>query len=370
MSSRPSSWISFAALIVASVALVTAGFAVMYRRQVTPLHSATEEQGQTITRLAGLNNPAAQNSLDPRYADANGDLVADAPADPAKQLDPPTLTFCYVLADDDKPFREAFAGLMDAMSKATGKPVTYVTYGGATEKLRALRDGKLSVCGLSTGLVPLGVCTAGFVPIAEAAESSGTTAYSMKIIVPADSAMSQLSDLRGHDLTLTEPNSNSGYKAPLVLLREAGLIPPRDYEIRFSNSHEASIAGIKSHQYEAAAVAGDVLAREEAAGHISPGDYRVIYTSDQPFPGAAIGCAYDLKPALRKQIRETLLNYDWKGTGLEKLLAAEGKVKFVPIDYKKDWAPVRRIDDSIGYVYKLPPTPVVAGATTRQATMK
>ena len=50
--------------------------------------------------------------------------------------------------------------------------------------------------------------------------------------------------------------------------------------------------------------------------------------------------------------RETLLEFDWKGTGLEKEFGPEGKEKFVPVNYKDDWANTRRIDQVIAEARK------------------
>jgi phosphonate transport system substrate-binding protein len=349
-------WFGLAALVVALAALVVAVAGFIHERQVAPLRAQTAEENKLFTTLTGLNNHQIANALDERYTDADGDLVADPPKDPAQLLDPPTLRFNYLADDTGQDFRAAFKELLAAVSKATGKPVEYVSYASTDDKLRALRDGRLAFGGLNTGSVPRGVCTAGFVPLCQAGDAQGVAGYQMQIIVPADSPLTKLSDLRGHELTLTDPNSNSGYKAPLVLLRESGMVPPTDYLIRYSHGQVQSIQGIKTHAYEAAAIAGDVLRRQQTAGHIAPGDYKVIYTSDQTFPDAAIGAAYNLKPELTAKIRAALLAFDWKGTGLEKLFSAEGKVRFVPTDYKKNWEYVRRIDDSIGYAYALPAT--------------
>ena len=360
------SYVGTAALIVALAALTVAIFAVFYHRELAPLRAGTAEEASRFTSLTGLNNQAIKNALDPRYTDADGDLVADPPTDPAQQIDPPVLTFSYVIVDDDDPFKSAFKELMAALSKATGKPVKYVSYTDVTTKLRDMRDGRLAIAGLNTGSVPIAVCTAGFLPLVQAADADGVTTSHMEIIVPADSPLSRLSDLRGHELTLTQPNSNSGYKAPLVTLRENRMVPPDDYLIRYSQGHVQSILGVKDKRFEAAAVAGDVLARMEKSGQIAPTDYKVIFTSDQTFPGAAIGCEYNLKPELVAEIRDTMLHFDWKGTGLQKLFAAEGKVKFVPADYKKGWEDVRRIDESIGFTYALPAA--VVKPTTAPAT--
>ncbi|HEX8324014.1 MAG TPA: phosphate/phosphite/phosphonate ABC transporter substrate-binding protein [Tepidisphaeraceae bacterium] len=328
-------------------------FAVLYKKQVSSVNDSLADQAALFTRLTGLNEPAARNALDARYVDSDGDLVADAPAEPAKQIDPPTLVFSYVVVEDDAGFRAAFKELMEAIGTATGKPVEYVSYSSLDDKLRALRDGQLHIAGLNTGSVPIGVCTAGFVPVSQLGDASGNAGYRLQIISPADSKLTKLTDLRGRELTLTEPSSNSGYKAPLVLLRENNLRPPTDYLLRYSQGHSQSIAGIKNKLFEAAAVAGDVLQREQNEGRIAATDYKVLYTSDQLFPGAALGYTSTLKPELAAKIRQVLVSFDWKGTGLEKQFAAEGKTKFVPADYRKNWEYVRRIDESIGFNYAL-----------------
>ena len=50
-------------------------------------------------------------------------------------------------------------------------------------------------------------------------------------------------------------------------------------------------------------------------------------------------------------IVETLPTFDWKGTGLEKGPVKSGSVKFAPVDYKKDWEPVREINKTGGELF-------------------
>ena len=353
---------SILALVVAIIALGVAAFAV-YQRDVAPNYAGVAEQDKLFRRMTGVDSQQSTNSLDDRFMDGDGDMVADAPTDASKLIDPPTLTFSYITVEDDTTFRDAFKGLMDAISKATGKPVQYLSFDSVDAKLHAIRDGRLHVSGLITGAVPIGVCTAGFVPVCQLGDAGGSAGYHMQVIAPAGSDLTKLADLKGHTLTLTEPNSNSGYKAPLVILRENGLKPPTDYQITYSQGQTQSIAGIKAKRFQAAAVAGDVLKREENLGHIAAGDYKTIYTSTDSFPGAAIGYGNTLKPELAAKIKAAIMAYDFKGTGLEKEFAAEGKVKFVPADYKKDWAFVRRIDESVGFQYVLKDAPASQPAT-------
>jgi phosphonate transport system substrate-binding protein len=352
------------ALCVSVIASVASWF-VLVRRSQTAMQAESVEM---LVRLTGLQRPVT-NHLDARFTDADGDMIADPPTDSAALLDPPTLTFSYVPVEDATPFKDAWADFMKHLSSVTGKPVEYVEFETEADQLRAMRDGRLHVVGLNTGRVPIAVNACGFVPVAMLAESGAAGAAGGKthteIIVPVNSPIHDVRGLKGHELTLTEPGSNSGSKAPLVFLKEFNLLPGHDYLLRYSGSHDASIDGIGSGKYEAAAVAADVLSRAEATGRISKAKYRSIFQSE-PFPTAGLGYLYNLKPELAAQIREALLKYPWPGTSMEKFFGPSGAHALAPVNYKDDWAVVRRIDDAIGYEHVVKDVP--ADATSRPAT--
>jgi phosphonate transport system substrate-binding protein len=211
-----------------------------------------------------------------------------------------------------------------------------------------MHDGQLQVAGFNTGAVPPAVNVSGFVPVCAIPTQDGTALTHTDIIVPADSPLQKPEDLKGHELTLTDLGSNSGYKAPLVLLREQfGLQPLSDIRFRYSQSHNVSIAGVAAHRYEAAAVADDMLGRQLTANTLNMSQIRIIYKSEN-FPTAGLGYVYNLKPELAQKVRDALLTFDWKGTSLEKLLDSGNQTKFLPVNYKNDWTLVRRIDDEMG----------------------
>ncbi len=367
-----------ATVIVAVVLLVCCAVALnwLYARWVVaPAAEHAEQNERLFLQMVGLHEPVT-NRLDPRFTDADADLVADAPTDPAKQIDPEALAFCYIAGgsatDESDDERERWRPLMNHLSKVTGKRVEYAALPDAKAQLRALRDGKLHVTGLNTGNVALAVNQCGFVPVCVLPTSDGSGLSRMRLIVPADSAIRAPADLKGHELTLTEPGSNSGYKAALVLLRsDFGLLPARDYTIRYSQGHPQSIAAVAEHHAEIAAVSDDMLERAVAAGMVKKDQYRSVYESEK-FPSAGLGYAYNLKPDLAAKVREALTTFDWKGTPLEKQLGASaaGATKFVPANYKNDWAVIRRIDDASGQVYQIEDQPPAAPetATTQTAT--
>jgi phosphonate transport system substrate-binding protein len=226
--------------------------------------------------------------------------------------------------------------------------VEYNLYNSPEEELRALFDGKLHVAGINTGNIPSAVNQCGFVPFCGLASEQGVASYQMQIIVPADSPIEKIADLKGKELTLTEPGSNSGFKAPLVLLSKEGLQPGRDYVIRYSGGHRESIDGIAKKTFRAAAVASDVMKRSLADDPplIKKEQFRVIYQSEN-FPTAGFGYVWNLNPELAEKVKKAFFSFQWKGTGVEKEFGASEQTKFVPISFKSDFAGVRQVDDAI-----------------------
>jgi len=339
--------------IVLPVAIIAAVLYFIWVKQ--PKDESVQAAHETALRTMGLGKQV-HNKLDPRFADADNDLVADPPADPKQFIDPPTLTFSYVATEDPTEYQTAFADFVKHLQTVTGKPVEYVAYSSTTDELKALRDGKLHVAGLNTGNVPVAVDVCGFVPMFKIAAADGVASYETEIIVPADSSIQTPKDLKDHELTLTEPGSNSGFKAPLVLLRsQYGLEPERDFQLRFSNSHDESIKGIASKQYQAAAVANNVLKRAVARGEISPNQYRRIFITKSSFPTACFGCVYNLKPELAAKVRQAFETFKWPGTSMEREFSKSDEGAFVPAKFKDDWSMVMMIDTQIGHEYKLDP---------------
>ena len=305
-------------------------------------------------KIFGLDKPHPTMLAD-IYTDADGDMVADAPKEPGRWVDPQAILFSYVAAPNSHVYEKAWKPLVDHLAQATGKPVQYVRFESARDQLLALREGRLHVAAVNTGNVPEAVNLYGFVPVATPAKEDGSHGYTMKIIVPADSTITSPAGLAGHTIAFTDPGSNSGCKAPMVLLMsDFGLDPDRDYHFVFSRSHEQSITGVAQGRYEAAAVASDMLTRAVARGDIQESSVRSIYQSEK-FPAAAVGYIYNLKPDLAAKVCEALLDFKVQDGTISKELG-EGVVGFAPVSYKDDWALVRRIDSNITPSTKTPAT--------------
>lgn len=301
----------------------------------------------------GLSTISAQ-ALDARYTDANGDLVADRPADVTQQVDPDTLIFAYTPAEDPAVYARVWAGFLDHLAEVTGKKVEFFPVQSDAAQIEAMRAGRLHIAGYSTGPLPLAVNCAGFVPFAIMTSENGDYGYEMEIITYPGSAIREIPDIKGRTLAFTSESSNSGYKAPAALLRDKfGLEPGVDYEAAFSGKHDNSILGVANKDYPAAAIASGVRKRMVARDVVKADAVEVIYASDT-FPTPGYGYAHNLTEELSQKIEEAFFTFDWNGSALlEEFQNANPPMqKFSPINYQKDWDIVRQVDAALGVTYE------------------
>ncbi|MCD8513751.1 MAG: phosphate/phosphite/phosphonate ABC transporter substrate-binding protein [Nitrincola sp.] len=291
------------------------------------------------------------SDLSPRFTDANGDMVADAPTDPSQWVDPNTLVFAYTPVEDPAVYAEVWEGFLKHMEAVTGKRVQFFPVQSNAAQLEAMRAGRLHVAGFNTGSNPLAVNCAGFVPFTMMAREDGSFGYEMEIITRPDSGISSVEDIRGRSLAFTAPTSNSGFKAPSALLEaEFGMVAEVDFQPSFSGSHDNSILGVVNRDYDAAAIANSVLKRMISRDVVKPDSYTTIYTS-QTFPTTGYGYVYNLKPELAEKIKEAFFTFEWEGSALQEEFKNSGEAQFIPITYQEHWEVVRTIDQAMGVTY-------------------
>ena len=167
--------------------------------------------------------------------------------------------------------------------------------------------------------------------------------------MPADSPIKTPADIKGKKLAFTSPTSNSGFKAPSALLEsEFKLVAKRDYEPVFSGKHDNSVLGVANKDYDAAAIANEVMFRMFDRKVVDKAKIRTIYKSET-FPTTGYGVAHNLDPKLVEKIKEGFFTFNWEGSALQ--AEFKGNDKFSPITYKKDWNVIRKIDAASGVKY-------------------
>lgn len=369
-----------AGLVIPLLLIVAAGgvFAVFYvlNQSVPPVAA-----GKLLDGYAVAAEKYAR--LAAEYTDANGDLVADTPAD---ATEPAELFFTEIPADDPDKNARTWAAFLEHMSTATGKPCKYLTKvdvpppekregdreeegasgaDGAVRsfdaQLAALRGGRLHITAFTTGQVRQAVNTAGFRPLVVPADKDGRFYYQVKVLVSANSPAKTPADLKGKKLAVSALSSNSGAKAPLVFLHDEFKLNPRtDYTIALAGTYRAALGEVVGGKADATCIASDLLARElareptdgeKAQGRVKLTDdqFRVIHTSGD-YPKLCFGVSHALPQPLADKIKAGFEAFKFEGTEVGKKYAADGAVKFLPVEYKKDWEGVRKVDDRLAEI--------------------
>ncbi len=294
--------------------------------------------------LAQADNCKFRGDLEYLYCDDNKDLVADYPTDPKKFKDPKTIVFTYTPVEDPAVYENAFKPFTNHLAQCTKRKVVFYQVHSNAAEIEAMRSGRLHVGGFSTGPTAFAVNLAGAIPFAMKGDAKGPRGYNLILIVKKTSALMKPADLKGKKVAHVSPSSNSGHLAPMALFPAQGLTPDVDYKLLFSGKHDQSILGVRSGDYDAAAVASDVFDRMLERGTIKVDDFRIIYRS-QIFPTSSFALAHDLAPALREKMKECFFNFKFTP---EMTKTFNGDDRFVPINYKTDWESVRKVDSAAG----------------------
>ncbi len=285
-----------------------------------------------------------RGDLDERFCDADGDLIADIPSDPADQIDPDTLIFAYTPVEDPAVYKTAWSDFLDHLVAETGKDVVFFPVQSNAAQIEAMRSGRLHIAGFNTGSNPLAVNCAGFRPFTIMASLDGNFGYEMEIITYPGSGIESVEDIKGKQLAFTSPTSNSGFKAPSAILKgDFDLLPERDFEPVFSGKHDNSILGVANKDYMAASIANSVKSRMISRDVIKEEDVITIYKS-QTFPTTGFGVVYNLKPELQDKIRNAFFSFEWDGTTLEAEFSKSNEGQFLEMTYQVFWEVIRKID--------------------------
>jgi phosphonate transport system substrate-binding protein len=308
----------------------------------------------TAAMLAlAATSATAEFALDSRYADADGDMIADIPTDPADLVDPDVLIFAYTPVEDPAVYAEVWSEFLDHMAEATGKSVEFFPVQSNAAQIEAMRAGRLHIAGFNTGANPLAVACAGFRPFAMMAANDGAFGYEMEIITYPGSGIETVEDIRGKELAFTAETSNSGFKAPSALLgTQFGMVAGTDFTPVFSGAHDASILGVANQDYPAAAIANSVKERMIARDVVSEDQLTVIYTSET-FPTTGYGVAHNLTPELQTAIQDAFFSFNWEGTQLlaEFSQSEPPNEQFIPITFAENWSVIREIDAATDVSY-------------------
>ena len=292
-----------------------------------------------------------RGELDTIYCDENLNLTADAPTNAAKLKNPKSILLSYSPQEDTATYEKMWSPYVTFMSQCLGRPMRFLQVHSSAATIEAMRSGRIQMSLLAAGDTPFAVNVAGAIPFAIHGNiingKPTPMAYHLIMVVRADSSHKTLRDLAGKRVAHVSPSSNSGNLAPRALFPDEGLVPDKDYKVIYSGKHDNSITSVINGDYDAAAVADDVLTRMIQRGAVKEGELRVLYKS-RPFPAGSLAMVHDLAPQLREKI--TKCTFDFKFPN-QLMTAFRGTDRFVPLNYKADYQAVRKVAEVSGEAF-------------------
>lgn len=225
---------------------------------------------------------------------------------------------------------ESYTPLLEYLEKQLGRPVERVQGSTYAETNEILASGLADLAFVCTGAYVHGSDDFGM-QLLVVPEIEGKTFYQSWIIVPSNSSVQELSDLRGGVFAFTDPLSLTGWMYPNSLLMEMEKTA-EDFFGRtyFTNSHDLAIRAVADGFADGAAVDSLIYTYLLNSEPDLAEKLRVIHKSP-PFGMPPVVTGPSIEPELRAQLQEVFLAMSDDAQG-QAALKGLGIDRFVIID--------------------------------------
>ena len=231
---------------------------------------------------------------------------------------------------DESPteLQRKFKPLGDYLSKETGMKVEFTPVTDYAAVVEALATKKVDMAWLGGfTYVQTKIRTNGTaVPIIQRVEDEKFTSV---FIVPADSSLKTLGELKGKTIAFGSPSSTSGHLMPRYFLMQAGINPDKEFKnIAFSGAHDATVAFVASGKADVGALNASVWAKLNEAKNPNALKSKVLSTTP-PYFDYNWTVRGDLDPALVKKITDAFLKLDASNPNYKELMDLQRASKYV-----------------------------------------
>jgi len=189
-----------------------------------------------------------------------------------------------------------------------GMPVQLVVGENYVATGEALRRGQLDLAYLGPVTYILQSRGTGLEPFARPTHGGSTgPTFRSAIIVPMDSPVETLSQLRGAEIAMGDLASTSGAWVPRHMLLAAGLSMDKDYVRRVLGAHDAVADAVANRRVMAGGISLPVLQRLLAEGRVDDQAIRILAESP-PIPEYMWTFREGLPSELREALRHAFIN--------------------------------------------------------------
>ena len=330
----------------------------MRREWIVVGHSRACSASSCCPVAASAQEDCPRGTLDKAYCDRNGDLVADLPTDPKKVINPSTLIFSYTPVEDPAVYQKVWDGFIKHLEKITGKQVRFLP--GAIER-RAIRGDALGPPARRRAsmpaAMPIAVNCAGFVPFAMMAVAGqqlrlrdGNHRAGRQPDQDADRSQGPQDRVHRRHVELRIQGAVGDPRRPTSISKPSATSSRCFPASTTTRSSASSTRTTRPRRWRTRCSTGCSTAR------CSTRPRSARSTSRRPSrPPATATPTTSIRSSSRRS-RKPSSRFPGRARRWQAEFKREGK--FIPIDYKKDWAVLRKIDDATGVKYSLQVTAV------------
>jgi phosphonate transport system substrate-binding protein len=142
--------------------------------------------------------------------------------------------------------------------------------------------------------------------------------YRSCLVVPANSSIKTLKDLKGKRVGFVNRSSTSGYLMPLAALKQEGIDPDRNFaKVVFGGTHAETEALLAANRVDV--IATNLASYNQWQKEGKAENARMIWQSD-PVPHAPVLVSSDIPPELLEKLKEAFLTTP---AGIKDLMGAK-----------------------------------------------
>jgi phosphonate transport system substrate-binding protein len=245
------------------------------------------------------------------------------------------LVMGLIPAENNEEMVKQFEPMRAYLESKTGHKVKVFTATDYTGVIEAMRKKRVDIAWFGPLSYYLAEQEAGAEAFAAGIrKGSDSHTYKSIFVVPGDSTIRTIQDLKGKNVAFVDPASTSGGLMPTFMVKKATGMMPQDFfgKFTYAGSHDAAELAVKNKTVDAAADNDITYGKMLKKGLITKETNRVLLESD-PLPGSPLVYRKDLPEDLKAKIREAILNAhkDIQVTGYGEL---SHYVAVTPADYQ------------------------------------
>ncbi|PZD97126.1 phosphate/phosphite/phosphonate ABC transporter substrate-binding protein [Paenibacillus sambharensis] len=257
---------------------------------------------------------------------------------------PDKFVIAYLPQESDTQTQQTYKDFENKLSEAIGVPVESYKATSYNAAIEAMKNNKADLAMFGPFSYIVAVERAGVEPIVGVSIPALANAPASVIIVPKDSPIQTLEDLKGRTFGFVDPVSTTGHLFPkATLVKQLGVTPEEldtsfFKSVQFAGKHDNAVLGVVRGQYDAAAASAIIPDMLVQRGIIEKDSYRVLAASEAMAPITPFAIRSSVPQEMKDQVKSFLLGYE--DPNYFKAVMGSDQAKFVDIA-DSDFDPIR-----------------------------